>query len=164
MKFDGQKLEKLEKKLYSREALDVPETDRSEFKSDKKDDFNLKESWQDSQKSNFDELAMKVSKMARNKHSFVKKIFIASILFFLVAAGVAAFVFFGGVNLVSSKNVDIKILGPLAIGGGQEVSLDINVVNSNNTDLKRFLCWLNIQKVPDQPLIFLMSCINKNLH
>ena len=43
MKFDGQKLEKLEKKLYSREALDVPETDRSEFKSDKKDDFNSKD-------------------------------------------------------------------------------------------------------------------------
>lgn len=112
MKFDGEKrekLERLEKKLYSRGAPNVLDAGRSEFKNDEKDNPDLKESWQDPQKNNFDELAMKVSNMARNKHSFVKKIFIASVLFFVAAAGVAAFVFFGGVNLVSSRNVDIKI-------------------------------------------------------
>ena len=38
--------------------------------------------------------------------------------------------------MVSSKNVDIKVVGPLSVGAGQEVSLDINVINNNNIELK----------------------------
>jgi hypothetical protein len=132
-----EKLERLQKKLDSRNAPDIIDTGRSEFNqtTSLEELSSAKESWQETENSNFDELAKKVSNMAQNKHSFVKKVFVFSILFFIAAAGVAAFVFFGGVNMVSSKNVDIKVVGPLSVGGGQEVSLDINVINNNNVDL-----------------------------
>ena len=136
-----EKLNRLEKKLYSRNAPDIIDTGRSDFKPsvDEPEENPIigetKEGWQSAKTGRFDELAANVSKMARNKHTFVKKVFIFSLLFFILASGIAAFVFLGGVNIVSSKNVDIKIVGPVSVGGGQEVSLDINVINNNNIDL-----------------------------
>jgi hypothetical protein len=132
-----EKLERLEKRLYSRNAPNIIDSGRSEFKQkNTMDDFDEpKEDWSDVKNDKFDQLAKKVSYMAYTKNSFVKKVLIFSIAFFVIAAGVAAFVFFGGVNMVSSKNVDIKVSGPLAVGGGQEVSLDINVINNNNVSL-----------------------------
>ena len=143
-----EKLNRLERKLYSRNAPDIINGERSELNppdDGEKENLgeerntteteNVKENWPDMKKNSFDELAKKVSNMAQRKHSFVKKIFVFSILFFVIASGVAAFVFWGGMNLVSSKNVDIKVIGPLSVGGGQEVSLDINVINNNNVDL-----------------------------
>jgi len=136
-----EKLNKLTNKLYSRNTPNIIDTGRSDFKQteDSGPIENLGEegekSWQSTKTSRFDELVANVSNMARNKHTFVKKIFIFSLLFFVLASGIAAFVFLGGVNIVSSRNVDIKIVGPVSVGGGQEVSLDINVINNNNIDL-----------------------------
>lgn len=143
MDYDDEKKEKLdnlERKLYSRNAPDIIEnknpkkplasSDRGEIHEE------IKESWEKGpESSSFDEVAAKVSKMAQKKHTFVKKIFIFSVAFFVVAAGIATFVFLDGMNLVSSKNVNIKIVGPLSVGGGQEVSFDVNIINNNNIDL-----------------------------
>jgi len=134
-------LNRLEKKLYSRNAPDIIDTGRSDFKSGNEDGEGSvtggkEKSWQSFKTDKFDELAANVSRMAINKHSFVKKVFVFSVLFFVLASAIAAFVFFGGMNIVSSKNVDIKVVGPVSIGGGQEVSLDINVINNNNTNLE----------------------------
>src|SRR3989344_3635650 len=134
-----EKLDNLERKLYSRNAPNIIENKTREkpLASIDREEINeeVKEDWQNQETSSFDEVAAKVSKMAGKKHNFVKKIFVFSIAFFVVAAGIAAFVFLGGVNLVSSKNVDIKIVGPLSVGGGQEVSFDVNIINNNNIDL-----------------------------
>jgi len=143
MEYDDEKrekLEKLERKLYARGGEDVIDKGRSELKKDRIEDWrnNPEPEGLDLEKlkkSNFDALASKVSDMAKIKHNFVKKIFIISILFFILSAGVATFVFLGGTNLVSSKNVDIQVVGPVSIPGGQEVSFDINVINNNNIDL-----------------------------
>src|SRR3989339_1067883 len=134
-------LNRLEKKLYSRNAPDIIDTGRSDLKSGNEDGEEAltggeDKSWQSFKTYKFDELAANVSRMAINKHSFVKKVFVFSVLFFVLASAIAAFVFFGGMNIVSSKNVDIKVVGPVSIGGGQEVSLDINVINNNNTNLE----------------------------
>ncbi|OHB14845.1 MAG: hypothetical protein A2431_03175 [Candidatus Zambryskibacteria bacterium RIFOXYC1_FULL_39_10] len=134
-------LNRLEKKLYSRNAPDIIDTGRSDLKSGNEDGEEAltggeDKSWQSFKTDKFDELAANVSRMAINKHSFVKKVFVFSVLFFVLASAIAAFVFFGGMNIVSSKNVDIKVVGPVSIGGGQEVSLDINVINNNNTNLE----------------------------
>lgn len=137
-----EKLDRLERKLYSRNAPDIIDKGRSELNTERNQEENLsmeagiKENWQEQKAGSFDELAARVSKMAQKKHNFVNKIFLFSALFFVVAASVAAFVFFRGMNSVSSKNVDIKIVGPLSIGGGQEVSLDINIINNNSVDLE----------------------------
>jgi hypothetical protein len=132
-----ERLEKLKKRLYSRNAPDVIDTGRSEFKTENltSETESPRENWGETQNNSFDRLAKQVTDAAYSKHSFVRKIFIFSLIFFVIAAGVAAFVFFGGVNVVSSKNVDIKVVGPLSVGGGQEADLDINIINNNNVDL-----------------------------
>lgn len=142
-----EKLDKLERKLYSRNAPEIIDKGRTKFGEGRIDEEifprartenpqALGVAWHTEKKNNFDELAAKMSKMADSKHSFLKRVLLASVIFFALAAGVATFVFLGGVNQVSSKNVDIKVIGPLSIGGGQEVSYDINIINNNNVDLE----------------------------
>ncbi|MBN2093959.1 MAG: hypothetical protein JW740_01100 [Candidatus Zambryskibacteria bacterium] len=134
-----EKLDNLQKRLYSRETPEIIDESVSKFtrsygkgvKAEK-----VKEQWENIKNNNFDELASKFSNMAKTKHKFIKRIFIFSVLFFVLAAGVATFVFWIGINTISSKNVDIKIAGPLSVGAGQEVSFDINVINNNNVDLE----------------------------
>lgn len=132
-----ERLERLQRKLDSRNAPNIIGGDRSEFGSDDNvsADEEVKESWGETKAGSFDELASRVSNRLTKKHSFINKIFIFSALFFVVACGVAAYVFLGGINAVSSKNVDIKVVGPLSTPAGQEISLDLNVINDNNVDL-----------------------------
>lgn len=132
-----EKLNRLEKKLYSRNAPNIIDEGRTKLNPADEENMEeeVKENWQDTKTSSFDELAAKVANMTHKKHNFVKNIFVLSVIFFVVAAGVAAFVFLGGINSISTRNVDIKVAGPLSIGSGQEVSLDINIINNNNVDL-----------------------------
>lgn len=140
MEYEGEKKErlgKLEKKLYSRNAPDIIDKGRSEFvPKEESHAVDMSIQMEEEPKTDrFDELAARMARAAQSKHSFVNKIFIVSLSFFVIAAGVAAFVFLGGSNLVSSRNVDIQVVGPLSVPGGQEVSLDINIINNNNVDL-----------------------------
>lgn len=64
-----------------------------------------------------------------------RRFFVISLLFFLVGAGAAAFSFFRGAATLSSKNVDVNILGNAFIGGGEELPLQVEVVNKNSSDL-----------------------------
>ncbi len=129
-----EKLNRLEKKLYSRNAPDIIDEGISKFgtTTDEEVVANPKVGWDEVRTNSFDELAARMSKVAQNKHTFVNKIFKASIVFFILAALIAVFVFLGGGNLVSSKNVDITVVGPISVPGGQEVAFDINIVNNNN--------------------------------
>lgn len=71
-----------------------------------------------------------------NKHSFLKIFFFISLIFFIISAGVALFAIFGNFNSISSKNVDISVLGPTSIGGGEHLTLEIIVDNKNNIALE----------------------------
>ena len=71
-----------------------------------------------------------------SKSNMFKKLFIFSVIFFVGALGVASVLFFSGENIVSSDNVDINVLGPVSVAGGDELSLQISITNNNNTDLK----------------------------
>lgn len=71
-----------------------------------------------------------------NAHPLAKKIFIFSILFFLVCAALASFIYFREINVVSTDNVGIVISHPLTIGGGDELSFDVTIKNENNTSLE----------------------------
>lgn len=66
---------------------------------------------------------------------WLKGFFIASIIFFLFAAGVTLLGFFRGKNTVSPQNISIKVDGPVAIGAGEEVLVEISVGNDNTIDL-----------------------------
>jgi len=71
---------------------------------------------------------------------FIKTLFVASALFFLFAAGYAAYIFSVGPTQVGCSKVRIQHTGPLTIASGKELVLNISVTNENpvtihNTEL-----------------------------
>ena len=66
----------------------------------------------------------------------VKGIFTVSLVFFIFAAGLAAYFLIGGVNQVSCDNVNINISGPQSIASGKKLSLDIDVDNTNPVPMR----------------------------
>ncbi|MFH1455136.1 MAG: hypothetical protein ABIF22_02345 [bacterium] len=64
------------------------------------------------------------------------KIFLGSLIFFILALGFTFSKFFLGNNVVSGNNIDILVSGPVSIAGGEELLLEIQVKNNNNIDLK----------------------------
>ncbi len=67
---------------------------------------------------------------------WLKRLFIASILFFLFAAGVAIFSFWRGGTTVSPKNISLAVLGPVSAPAGEELSFEVTVTNYNALDLE----------------------------
>jgi hypothetical protein len=53
----------------------------------------------------------------------------------MLSVAIASFVFLGGMNMISSRNVNIEVSGPVSIAGGQEISFDAIISNNNSTDL-----------------------------
>ncbi len=131
---NSDRLQKLEKKLYSRKSPDVIDVGRTELKHSE-GSFAVGDDWQKSDNGKFDQMAYKFAKAASGGHAYVKKFFFASLSFFVLAALIAIFIFWRGGNLVSSENVDIKVISPLSIAAGQEVSFDVGVINNNNARL-----------------------------
>lgn len=123
------RLNKLEQELYSRKR-GVNIGGRSEFEKQVPPEA---QNWREDQ--NLADLFKK--RGAENKRdSFFKKILITSIVFFVLALLGSLVVFFGGKNSVSSKNIDIEVTGPSAIGGGETLSIDLAVKNSNTVALQ----------------------------
>ncbi|MFA5933803.1 MAG: hypothetical protein WC795_01080 [Candidatus Paceibacterota bacterium] len=73
--------------------------------------------------------------MAKLSPSIFKKFFIWSIVFFVAVLGFVAYKFYGGGNAVSNDNIDINILGNAFTAGGEELPLQIEVVNKNTVPL-----------------------------
>jgi len=55
---------------------------------------------------------------------------------FIISVGVAAYSFFGGSVFVSSDNVDMTIVGPATVAGGDPTNWSISVENKNKTDIE----------------------------
>ncbi len=58
-------------------------------------------------------------------------LFAGSIVFFVLAMGIAAIILFAGNNTISTKNVDIQVTGPTEIGAGSTLSLQVVITNRN---------------------------------
>lgn len=71
-----------------------------------------------------------------HKSPIFKKFFIFSLIIFLGAMGFAGYKFFVGFNTVSNDNIDLVILGNSFAAGGEDVPLQIQVVNRNNVALE----------------------------
>jgi len=67
---------------------------------------------------------------------WIPKLFLFSVLFFVIALGISFFFFFGGTTTVSSQNILIDIRGPSTIGGGEVLPLQITVLNRNTVPLE----------------------------
>ncbi len=139
-------LETLKENLYSRhDYFSGREKKRGGFKPH---DVAVPENWGgggvSSQKRPFQDPVKRLS--------FLKKLFAVSAVFFLVSLGVALFVFFGGGNIISSNNVDISIIGPVAVAGGEIVPFEISISNQNNADLETADLIINYPDGTREPL------------
>ncbi|MEI7809954.1 MAG: hypothetical protein WCI41_00130 [bacterium] len=96
-----------------------------------KDNKDVPDSWDS-------EYADESDKNQKNtmKKTMPKKFFIFSILFFILAMGYAAYMFFAGGNIVSNDNIDIAVLGNTFTAGGEELPIQIEITNKNNSLLE----------------------------
>lgn len=69
------------------------------------------------------------------KMPFALKFFIGSVVFFLIALGVAAYMFFGGANLISPRNIELQLVAPSLVDGGKEATIQVIIRNRNTSDL-----------------------------
>jgi hypothetical protein len=83
------------------------------------------EGWQDVDKNSFSQVVDK------KKVSVFSKIVIFAFVFFIAAVGFAFYKFTGIGPSQYSSTVDLTVIGPVAIGGGEEMSLDFIIQNKN---------------------------------
>jgi hypothetical protein len=121
------KVEELKKRLFSRNY---------QMKVEHRDNFSplpsqqVPEAWQgESEKP-------KLGEQIFMKTSFFKKFFLFSLVFFVLAAGYASYMFFAKSNTVSNKNIDIAVLGNTFTAGGEELSLVVEITNRNSLPLE----------------------------
>ncbi len=123
------KIEQLKKSLYSRTS--TPDMSRKGRFHDK--NYEAASDWQHPQAEKedvmFDDSQEKGS-------TFFHKILIGSLIFFLLALGIGAFILLRGSNIVSADNVDITVAGPVSIAGGDPLKFDVAVKNKNKVKLE----------------------------
>lgn len=72
----------------------------------------------------------------RRRFSKAEIAFGASLVFFIVAVGISALLFFSGTNTVSTRNVTIVIDGPAQIRAGDVLPLTIAITNRNSVPMQ----------------------------
>lgn len=127
---DRSKIDELNQSLYSRTSYRDPSDKRSVVKEVGTPD--VEEKWQT---PNLDEMLAQ-GRQSQEVRPFVRKFFTFSVVFFVLGILMVGYVFLGGSNFVSSKNVDINIVGPAIISAGEVLDLGVAIENKNNTDLE----------------------------
>src|SRR5437762_1047923 len=101
---DKSRIERLKRALYSRDENLVPKETRTPVASR---ETAAPRDWGTPQNFDVPYDAM----VKKSKSSFFTSFLGLSLIFFCVSLGIAAFIFFGGLNMISSNNVDMKIVG-----------------------------------------------------
>ena len=123
---DHNRIDRLAKNLNSRRGPDAPPDIRAPIS---REEYVVQEEWEHPVP------AMGEIPQQKKKNLF-RTILIGALIFFFLSSGIAVFMFFGGFNVISSQNVNITITGPVSVSGGEELGLQINIQNKNNTDLE----------------------------
>jgi len=119
------RIDTLEEKLYS-PNVEFNEKPRKELKEKPTD---LKKEWPGGINPDEDDTEEKTGM------SIFTKIALFAFLFFLGALAYGGYVFYTGMPDSSGGNVDITVIGPVSVGGGEELSLDIIIQNNNQLAL-----------------------------
>ena len=120
---DKNKIEELKKTLYSRENF---KQDNPVHELPKKT-YEVNNTWTPP--------VAPIQKVKR--HWPLGKILIwFSIIFFLVAVGIAGFVYYSGYNTISADNVAINITGATTIDTGRDATFAVGIDNKNQIDLQ----------------------------
>lgn len=123
------KIEQLKKSLYSRNSPDIRAKRRLQYEEPEVD---VKTDWEHPAPV-FEE---DTSRYKRNSMSFFTKLFLCSIIFFILSLGIGAYLVFNKSNVVSADNVGITISAPISVAGGDPISFDIQISNQNNIKLE----------------------------
>lgn len=123
------RIDKLNESLYSRTSYEAPNDNRRGIESSDShivsEDFNSPDL----------DTMLKYDRRKTENHPVMKKLFTFALIFFVAAVSVAGYVYFGGSNLISSKNVDISVSGPISVSAGEPIEFGIIVSNKNNVNL-----------------------------
>lgn len=140
-KLGASKVGELSETLYSRTRYKNPLDKRTSVKEldPLADGSDVEEKWQG---PGLDEILSR-ERLIPPAHPFMKKFFIFALLFFVATILVAGLIFLGGTNFISSKNVEVSIVGPTSASAGEVLELGLTVKNSNNSDLE--LVKLSVQ-------------------
>lgn len=122
------KIDRLQRTLYSRNPGEILKDRRSDVTPK---DFDVKKDW--GEKPNYD---IPVENMIKRNNSFFNKFLLGSILFFALSFALAIFIFFGGVNMISSNNLNVEVIAPTSVSSGEEISIGLSIINGNRTDLE----------------------------
>ncbi len=129
---DRSKIEELKKSLYSRNAPDIRTKRRLRFNPVEQQEVPT--DWQHPEVK--PEEAKLNPEYQHKTMAFTTKLFIGSLIFFVVAVGIGAFLISNGENIISANNIDITVNGPVSIAGGEPVVFDVQVANKNNITLE----------------------------
>lgn len=129
---DKSKIDELKKSLYSRNAPDIRMKRHLHFERENVD--NVKTDWEhpDEQLT----INARLNQNKDNSMSFFTKLLIGSIIFFILAMGIGAYLVFNGANIISANNIDININGPITVAGGDPIDFGVQVNNKNNVRLQ----------------------------
>lgn len=121
-------IERLKKRLYSRNDSVVPKDHRTPVQGF---GSNVPTSW--GEPKSFD---ISPEVMTKKNNSFFNKFLLGSFIFFFISLGVALFIFFGGINMISSNNLEVEITAPSSVSSGEELDMRLSIINGNRTDLE----------------------------
>ena len=125
-------ISELKEGLYSRQDyFSTGKQDKTKRRTLKKHEYDVAEDWAGGPV----ETGGKFYDPAR-RLIFWKRLFLASLAFFFISVGIALYIFLGGANIISSKNVDIVVTGPVSVQGGGVFGFDVLVSNQNNNNLE----------------------------
>lgn len=114
----------LEKKLYARDPESMPKRKFGILHPEKQ---NTVSTWGD--------IKLPPEKPHKSGIAGYKRFFMVTFVFFLIALGIALFSIYRGAQTLSSKNVDISILGNSFVAGGEDLPIQVEIANKNSSDL-----------------------------
>jgi hypothetical protein len=123
-------VDRLSEKLYSRTRYHDPAGKRSPVRDTETSEVSGK--WSSPE---LNELLTQ-ERQTPEVTPFMKKFFLFAMCFFGATIFIAGFIFLGGSNFVSSKNVDLVVVGPTSVSAGEPIELGVTIENHNNTDLE----------------------------
>ena len=123
-KNDKNRLKKVQENLYARKF----EEKSIEPNIFKKKEYKVKEQW-DADVHTPSKIGIFVARI--KKILTIKNILIGSLVFFLIAVGIAYYIIKSGANVISSENIDMTITGPVSVNGGEEFSLEVAITNKS---------------------------------
>ena len=138
MSFEESRIERLKRSLYSRNEKAVPKEKRTPIQPTSGMESNVPTSW-----GVPPSFTISPESVTRKSKHFFNKFLIASLIFFFVSLGIALFIFFGGVNMISSNNVDVVVTAPSSVSSGEELPMGLSVVNGNRTNMEDAVLFID---------------------